>query len=168
MRGGDSRGQGEGTKVKATKTSGRDWDASPSYNPFRDCNISSYYYYHWTLCKCQLINWRLFVISPSLSPSLFLSLSFSLYFIYWWLFVVSVRVDFYPAEELKVSENVFDRRPPPPPPFPSSQVYYIEKWFQFSITFYTHWKLANQAIHVFCLRNIWWVFLYINSVERQL
>jgi len=30
-RGGDSRGQGEGTKVKATKTRGG--SASPSYNP---------------------------------------------------------------------------------------------------------------------------------------
>jgi len=41
--GGDSRGQGEGTKVKATKTSrGGGLNASPSYNPPRDCNISSY------------------------------------------------------------------------------------------------------------------------------
>jgi len=34
-------GQGEGSKVKATKTSGG-WNASPSYNPPRDCNISSF------------------------------------------------------------------------------------------------------------------------------
>jgi len=42
MRGGDSGGgQGWESKVKATKTSGRG-NASPSYNPPRDCNISSY------------------------------------------------------------------------------------------------------------------------------
>jgi len=39
-RGGDSRGQGEGTIVKATRPVGRG-DFSLSYNPPRDCNISS-------------------------------------------------------------------------------------------------------------------------------
>jgi len=38
-------GQGEGSKVKATKTSGGVGNASPSYNPPRDLNISS-------LCLC--------------------------------------------------------------------------------------------------------------------
>jgi len=38
--GGDSVGQGEGSKMKATKTSGGG-DASPSYNPPKACNISS-------------------------------------------------------------------------------------------------------------------------------
>jgi len=41
-RGGVSRGQGEGTKVKATKISGGGGDASPSYNPPMDCHTYSY------------------------------------------------------------------------------------------------------------------------------
>jgi len=41
-KGSDSRGQEEGTNMEATKTSGGK-NASPSYNPPRDCNISSLY-----------------------------------------------------------------------------------------------------------------------------
>jgi len=44
-RGGDSRGQEEGTKVKATKTSGGGGDASRSYDPPKECNFSSFVLY---------------------------------------------------------------------------------------------------------------------------
>jgi len=39
--GGDSKGQAEGTKLKATKTRRGGGDASPPYNPAWNCKISS-------------------------------------------------------------------------------------------------------------------------------
>jgi len=80
MRGGDSGGQGEGSKVKATKTSGEGECQYVIQSP-SDCNISSLY----LLPRAAGIPFPLFVLVLLFNSHVFSSYGFPTYSLHWYI-----------------------------------------------------------------------------------